>query len=97
MHGDDGNDLLAGHEAADNLFGDYGNDLEYGYRIGQVSALDEDRLEGGPDDDMLCGTHGANFMIGGTSIQNLSLHLGRPGSTSGRTVFRWLYRRILYW
>ncbi len=31
-----------------------------------------DRLEGGPDDDSpMCGTHGENYFVGGTSEQNL--------------------------
>jgi len=84
VHGGHGNDLMTGEEGADNLFGDYGNDVMFGYRIGSISATDEDRLEGGPDnDDPMCGTLGVNVMIGGTSDMNLDYILSNPGAPSG--------------
>ncbi len=73
LHGDFGNDLLVGEDGDDNLYGDWGNDVLFGYRVSDVAAADTDRLEGGPDNDSpICGTIGANYMIGGTSEQNLS-------------------------
>jgi Ca2+-binding RTX toxin-like protein/protocatechuate 3,4-dioxygenase beta subunit len=84
LHGDFGNDLLVGDAGKDNLYGDWGNDVMFAYRISEPLAslpLDEDRLEGGPDDDSpMCGTNGINYMVGGTSEQNLSYILTSPGA-----------------
>ncbi len=84
LHGDFGNDLLVGENGKDNLYGDWGNDVMFAYRISaplEDLPLDEDRLEGGPDNDSpMCGTRGVNFMVGGTSEQNLSYTLTNPGA-----------------
>jgi Ca2+-binding RTX toxin-like protein len=80
LHGDPGNDLLIGLDGADYLFGDWGDDVLIPYKIGNVSALTEDRVEGGPDSErLMCGTDGVNLMIGGTSDINLNYTLYNPG------------------
>ena len=83
LHGDAGNDLLVGEEGVDHLFGDWGNDTMFAWQITTDTTPFEslpttnDRLEGGPDnDDPMCGTHGENLMIGGTSDVNLVYTLG---------------------
>ncbi|MFV2065670.1 MAG: SdrD B-like domain-containing protein, partial [Pirellulales bacterium] len=94
LHGDAGNDLLVGEDGTDYLFGDWGNDVMFAYRIS--AALNDlpdtnDRLEGGPDNDSpICGTNGANLLIGGTSDVNLDYTLeNQPfvSPTSGGYVF----------
>jgi Ca2+-binding RTX toxin-like protein len=84
IHGDFGNDLLVGDEGADNLYGDWGNDVMFAWRIGAALAdlpTTPDRLEGGPDNDSpMCGTNGVNYMVGGTSEQNLDYILNQPGA-----------------
>ncbi|MCA9185641.1 MAG: VCBS repeat-containing protein, partial [Planctomycetales bacterium] len=80
VHGGHDNDLLTGDEGADNLYGDWGNDVILAYRIGSIDSPEDDRLEGGPDNDNpMCGSLGQNVMIGGTSDQNTDYILNSPG------------------
>ena len=98
LHGDAGNDLLVGEEGTDHLFGDWGNDVMFAWQIttdqtdpATIPADQDDRLEGGPDDDSpMCGTNGVNLMIGGTSDVNLNYtldHTPFASPLSGGFVF----------
>ena len=62
-----GNDLLIGGFGSDELYGSWGNDIVLGHLVGNVSATDGEHLEGGPNDDFICGAEGIDTIFGGTS------------------------------
>ncbi len=67
LYGGAGNDLLIGDTGSDRQFGGYGNDVILGYRIGDPDPLDPEHIEGGPDDDFLCGASGVDQIVGGVT------------------------------
>lgn len=60
-------DLLVGSFGIDTLLGGWGDDLIYSHLPGDQSTTNYELIEGGPDDDFICGTHGPNDVYGGTA------------------------------
>ncbi|MEZ6190394.1 MAG: SdrD B-like domain-containing protein [Phycisphaerales bacterium] len=73
-----GNDLLVGQEGTDILMGGWGNDVILAHVIGSHAATTLDYIEGGPDDDFICASDGANTVYGGTSDFGLADIIGNP-------------------
>ena len=69
LYGGNDNDLLIGHEGNDELFGGYGNDVILSYIIGDVNDPINvgHHVEGGPNDDFICGTTASDNIWGGTN------------------------------
>ena len=67
LYGDTGNDLLIGGTASDQLFGGWGNDVVLSHEVKDVRTDSHDYVEGGPNNDFICGTNGVNEIYGGTS------------------------------
>ena len=63
----DGNDLVVGQGGVEYIFGGWGNDILIAHEIGDVSTIDAGHhIEGGPDDDFICGADGADIIYGGS-------------------------------
>lgn len=83
LWGEEDHDLLMGDSGSDHLFGGWGNDVIIGHRIGDISSTHVEYIEGGPDDDFICGTDGVDEIYGGTADAGLAHILASsPGTPS---------------
>ena len=76
IHGDAGNDGIAGGYLADQLFGDDGNDYLFG-------GAGDDMLDGGAGDDKLCGGAGNDTLNGGTGDDKIAGNEGSDNLNGG--------------
>ena len=85
VQGNTGNDLLIGDSGFDDLFGGWGNDILIANRIGDVGIVDNasndfEYLEGGPDNDFICGSANMDTVHGGTTDLGIDDVLAQAGS-----------------
>jgi Ca2+-binding RTX toxin-like protein len=71
--GDHDNDLIIGEEGNDRIYGGFGHDVIYSYVPGDTNDPIQQghRVEGGPDDDFICGTTQDDDLWGGTFENNV--------------------------
>ena len=72
--GDHDNDLIIGEEGNDRIYGGFGHDVIYSYIPGNTDDPigQGHRVEGGPDDDFICGTTAPDDLWGGTFENNVN-------------------------
>lgn len=82
-----GNDLLIGDVGADRQFGGWGNDAIVGHLINDQNSLHSEYIEGGPDDDFICGAHLDDEIYGGSAAEGYAKLASARGLESGGFSF----------
>ncbi len=72
LDGGNGNDQLMGHDGGDQQFGGWGNDIIFANEPANPSTTFAEYIEGGPDDDFICGANGVDTIYGGTTDLKLN-------------------------
>jgi Ca2+-binding RTX toxin-like protein/protocatechuate 3,4-dioxygenase beta subunit len=69
LRGEIGNDFIIGGHGGDLILGGWGEDVLLGHLLRNPGGTAGDHIEGGPDDDHICGTGGPDVIHGGSSDQ----------------------------